>query len=686
MKRFVKRVVSSDVVRSSGVPAAILLVILLLAPASFARSKNRSAIHSDLAQLEEALKAGDLSTAQSVATAIYQQDTAVAAVQAPAPDIIIDPALATESAEHLREKAACQIAECFYKHAELEIAKQWAQTAAANGTLANQFVRRATVLLGDIAMAMDRDDEAVTNYTAIINLKNQFREQPAAYAHLLELLMLRKQDDLVEQWVRHGQNKFEGAGGLELDFLRETAKTLKRRNHPLWNELDQQIVDLTPEGKRGRLPALRELASNARKFGRYVEAETNYAAICAMPLKSAEETVNAHLMLAEVQAKQNKDITPTLQLLQSKAAAFTNSVDREYATYRLAKFYEEQGNLASAGATYQSLASSASTSTWAAASLHQLAALREKQGDLQTALQLYRQYPTRFAQNDRLAIQSLASALNVAQTLGDTNAAEQIASAITAKAATVQDYNVHLNLAFYYKKRGREQQGRAFLETGLKLAQQQASRTTDADARTLIHFRVLRRLVDFGDWQRLLDNYSQVSGHLQSSSIARRNERWNCEFFRAFALSASGRRSEATDLCRTVFDAIQSDGELSAQFAVTLGQLIWDKDTSAATRPVLEWAAENYPNSPWSNYGRVILGIQFYNEGQVEKALKAVEAVIAATPTDSKMEWIRCTYWQAVYLRGRALVSSGQQLLGQQVMAEALQNYQPMPIVALLRN
>jgi tetratricopeptide (TPR) repeat protein len=671
MKRFVKRVVSSDVVRSSGVPAAILLVILLLAPASFARSKNRSAIHSDLAQLEEALKAGDLSTAQSVATAIYQQDTAVAAVQAPAPDIIIDPALATESAEHLREKAACQIAECFYKHAELEIAKQWAQTAAANGTLANQFVRRATVLLGDIAMAMDRDDEAVTNYTAIINLKNQFREQPAAYAHLLELLMLRKQDDLVEQWVRHGQNKFEGAGGLELDFLRETAKTLKRRNHPLWNELDQQIVDLTPEGKRGRLPALRELASNARKFGRYVEAETNYAAICAMPLKSAEETVNAHLMLAEVQAKQNKDITPTLQLLQSKAAAFTNSVDREYATYRLAKFYEEQGNLASAGATYQSLASSASTSTWAAASLHQLAALKEKQGDLQTALQLYRQYPQRFPTNARTGLQALGRALNAAEMLGDRTSSEQIAATLTNRASAMQDYNVHLHLAFYFRKRGQIELATGFLNSGIALAVSTLQRTLGPLRRCEIHFYVLQRLSDFNRPQQVIDYFEAHSADFAPTDAAESEAALSCLYFKAMALYALGQRDEAIAEFGPLLRQVENNPKLEAVISGGFGLLLQVTDRQRAAS-LFEMVAERFPTHPWSNIGRLEVAKRQLKEGKFADALALADKVIASSTSKGKMEWERKVYWRAVYLRGSCLMQQGQSLDAEILLREAL--------------
>jgi len=119
------------------------------------------------------------------------------------------------------------------------------QTGKSGEWAYEEYVRRATVLLGNIASAMDRNDEAVTNFLSVIDLPNPNHEQPAAYAGLLEALMLQKQDDLVAQWVQQGQAQFAGAGDLELDFLKQAAVALKRRNHPLWRELDQQIVAMS---------------------------------------------------------------------------------------------------------------------------------------------------------------------------------------------------------------------------------------------------------------------------------------------------------------------------------------------------------------------------------------------------------------------------------------------------------
>jgi hypothetical protein len=55
--------------------------------------------------------------------------------------------------EFNRTRSACDIAACFYRHADLDDAKQWATTATTGGTLGEQYVRSATVLLGNIASA-----------------------------------------------------------------------------------------------------------------------------------------------------------------------------------------------------------------------------------------------------------------------------------------------------------------------------------------------------------------------------------------------------------------------------------------------------------------------------------------------------------------------------------------------------
>jgi hypothetical protein len=356
-----RRILSRKVFRRwhTAATVGILLLVLLLASPAFARSRNRSTGHvvpSQIQQLDAALKSNDVDSAQAIATAYYQQATNAPSLQSSDPTVIIDPVVAARAAELTRSRTAYDIAACFYKHAELGAAKQWATATVTGGTLGEEYVRRATVLLGNIATAMDRDDEAITDFQSVISLPSLYHEQPAAYAGLLEVLMLQKQDDLVAQWVQNGQTQFAGADNFELDFLKKASEALKRRNHPLWRQLDQQIVGLSTASAGNKLLALRQLASNARKFGRWAEAETNYAAICAIPLGSAQDAVDSFLFLADSQAKQGKDFTPTLQSLQARANQFSSPADREYATYRMGKFYEEQGNLDSAGSNYWLLA------------------------------------------------------------------------------------------------------------------------------------------------------------------------------------------------------------------------------------------------------------------------------------------------------------------------------------------
>jgi hypothetical protein len=613
------------------------IVVCLSSEAAFAK---KSSLERQLSRLDGLLTSNDLAAAETLATAIYQQSLNPPALQSPDPSVIIDPAMVAESVGFVREKAACQIAEVYYKHAELAPAKQWAQAAALNGTLTNQYVRRATVLLGDIAMAMDQDDAAVSNYVAVITLKNNYREQPEAYAHLFELLMLAKHDDLVEQWVRHGQAKFEGEGGLEMEFLRQAAKTLKRRNHPLWNELDSQIAEL--DGK-GKLQALRELASNARKFGRWAEAETNYAAICAMPPKSPEETVNTHLFLAECQAKQSKDFVRSLQELQTKAAAFTNATDREYAAYRVAKFSEEHGELNDASTFYTSLSDGSSTSIWAAAALHQLAALKERQGDLQGALQLYLQYPRRFPQRAQLVMQAYGAALSVAATLGDTNAANKISSTITSRATTIQDYNTHLNLAWHYGENGNSELAQRFLEDGLNKAAQTLALTYDPDARIVIHHRVLRRLSSFGRDQRVLAYWQQYQAELSSGSKATTFERAECGMTRVLALQATGSRTQATSLAESIFNASENDSTVAPMLAYYVCRLLEPSQSQTSNSDLAEWLDVNYPVAAWSNAVRLSRAKKAVAAGSYDQAKLLLRKIIASADDRSKAAWIRDT-------------------------------------------
>ena len=507
---------------------------------------------------------------------------------------------------------------------------------------------------------MDSDAEAVTNFLSVITLPGFYREQPAAYAGLFEALMLQKQDDQVTQWVQNGQAQFAGAGDLQLAFLRDAAKALKRRNNPLWNELDQQIVGLSSSTAGNQLQALRE-------------AETNYVAICAMPLRSAEETVNSYLFLAESQTKQGEDITTTMSGLAAQCAGFANPEDCEYGTYRVAKFYDEQGSNDLAAAGYGALVSSLSTSTWAAAALHQLGVLKEKQGDLQGALQLYLQYPQSFPQSDRLVMQSYASALNAADTLGDTNAAGVVLDAITNRIALIQDYNIHLNLAFhYYYKKSNPVLGRSFLEKGIMLAGQSLSATTDPSLRCLIHFRVLRRLCDFGQLQRVLEYFAANNNDFPPISQNPSDNAWFCVYFKALALYGVGQQSEAGNQLQSLLDQVVGNSKLEAAFAEMLGYLTMTGTNTQAGIQLLQTVANKYPSHPWINLGRLQLAAYRFNQGDQAGALALADEIISSTSADNKSTSIRQTHWSAVYIRGRCLQLQGDVHLGQALIQSAL--------------
>ncbi len=635
------------------------LTLSLCTASAFARSKSRTPLDQSLVPLEAALQANDLDAAQLAAVSAYQQATNTLALQSSDPTVIIDPVMVAETVEFNRTKAALEIAKCFYNHAQLDPAKQWAITGTTGGTLAEEYVRRATVLLGQIATAMDRDDEAMADYLSVINLSNQYREQPAAYAGLLELLMLRKQDDLVEQWVHHGQDKFEGAGSLELDFLKAAARTLKRRNHPLWNGLDQQIVDLTPDGAEGKLPALRELASNARKFGRWAEAETNYAAICALTLKSPEETVNNHLFLAQCQAKQRKNYAACIKNLESKIQNFATTEQQDYGHYRLAKFCQDQGRDSLAQTNYWIVTSGSSTSSWAAASLRQLGALKETKGDLQGALELYLQYPKRFPQNGRFVMLAYANALEAADALGDTNISARILNTIADLAAATPDYNVHLNMAYHYKTGGRDELARKFLASGFLLARQALQVTARPQDRYLIHFRVLRRMMDFDQWQQTLDYFHTYASDFSTTDDIPDDNTYQCYWYKALALVRTGNVPAALDAFQWLADQENGRPELQAVTATTIGMVNGWQFGKTNAMPIFEAVAQKYPTHPWANLGRLQLAIQKFKAGDFPAAKKLTDDITSTLPENAKMNWIHNLYWSAVYLRGRCLQAQG---------------------------
>ncbi len=666
--------------------ATVGVVAVLVASPAFARSKNRTPLDQNVAPLAAALQANDLDAAQLAATLIYQQATNTLALQSSDPTVIIDPVMVAQAVEFSRTKAAFEIAQCYYNHAELDSAKQWAITGITGGTLGEQYVRRATVLLGSIASAMDKNDEAIADFTSVIKLPVLYREQALAYAGLLEVLMLQKRDDLVEQWVQEGRTQFAGTD-LAVDFLQKASETLRRRNHPLWRDLGQQIVALSSSSAGSKLGALRQLASNARKFGRWAEAETNYAAISALPIGSAQDAVDTFLFLAEAQAKQSKDFAPTLQLLESKAKAFAQSANREYATYRLGKFYEEQGDLDHAAKNYQLLSSSSSTSTWAAASLHQLAGVKAKQGDLQIALKLYLQYPQRFPQNNlqnfpqnsRLNLQSYANALNVAMTMGDTNIADQIVAAITNNAAALlPDYNSQLHLAYYFWKRKNQPLARQFLDRGIGLAVHDLAFTPGSHERCRIHYNVLNKLSYFNEPQRTLDWFRTNSSDLPDTPSTTDVLGLQCYAYKAFALSALGKLPDAMALMQELLDQVNGNPELEIKFSEVLGGIYeWSSD-SASAATLFEAVALKYPSHEWANLGRLKLAIQKFNAGDFAGAIKLTEDITNYLPENSKRGFIRWMYWSAVYLRGCCPQAQG--VDGDSLKQTALKNFPDLQI------
>jgi TolA-binding protein len=638
----------------------MLFAVLFVVPPAFAHPKHRTRLDTSLVPLDMALQSNDVATAQALASSLYQQ---AANVLVPTdPTIIIDPAVVTtQSIVLARCKTAYAIAACFYRHADLPDAKQWATTAAAADTLCDAYARRATVLLGNIAYAMDQDDMATTNFLSVIVLPNLYLEQASAYAGLLNLLMSQKQDDQVAQWVQNGQAQFAGAGDLQLAFLQDAEMMLKRRNHPLWRDLDQQIVDLFPANAASRLQALRELASNARKFERWAEAETNYTALCAMALPTPRDTVDTWFLLAECQAQQGEGVTTTLTNLTAVCAAFADIEDCDYGTYRLGKFYEEQGSNDLASATYEALASGGSVSTWAGAALHELGALKEKQGDLQGALQLYLQYPQRFPQDEHFVIQSYANALNVADALGDTNSAKLVYGAIANNADAIQDYNVMLNLSRYFLLQGNQQLAQSFLKNGLALAQQTLSSTTDTGQRALIQFRMLRRMTDFGQYQQMLSYLATDPAEFPGPSADPNSDgnHLQCYAYQAIALRWTGKEPDAATLLGALLDRAQGNAQLEGKFGEDLAAL-YQATNSAAAFQLFAWVAQNFPSHQWANVGRLELAIQTFNGKDFAGAMKLTDDVTNGLPEKSRMPWIQRTYWGAVYLRGSCLQAQGQ--------------------------
>jgi tetratricopeptide (TPR) repeat protein len=312
-----------------------------------------------------------------------------------------------------------------------------------------------------------------------------------------------------------------------------------------------------------------------------------------------------------------------------------------------------------AATNYQVLCSSSATSTWAAASLHQLAGIKAKQGDLQTALQLYQQYPKRYPQNQRLVLQSYANALNVAMSLGNTNLADQIAVTITNSADSLGDYNAQLHLAFYFLRRGNRPMALQFLDRGFAQVPQALATAVDSRERYLVHFNLLKHVSYFNQPQRTLDWFSTHGDELPVTPSTTDILGLQCYAYKAFALSALGKSQEAMALMQELLDQVHGSPELEVKFNEDIGLIYeWSSDSVSAA-PFFEAIALKYPSHPWANFGRLKLAIQKFNAADFAGSIKLTEDITNYLPENSKRGWMRRLYWSAVYVRGCCLQAQG---------------------------
>jgi tetratricopeptide (TPR) repeat protein len=294
-----------------------------------------------------------------------------------------------------------------------------------------------------------------------------------------------------------------------------------------------------------------------------------------------------------------------------------------------------------------------------AAALHQLAVVKAKEGDLQTALKLHLQYPKRFPQNARLNLQSYAGALNVAMALGDTNMADQIAVAITNSAASLADYNAQLHVAFYFLRRGNLQMARRFLERGFALVPRALAVAPNTHERYMVHFNYLKHLVYFNLPQRTLDWLNANPADFPGTPATTDALGLGCYGYKALAFNALGKRQDAISLLETLLEQVQGDPDQEIRFGECLAQFYdWAHDNASATE-LFEAMALKYPTHPWASFGRLKVAIHKFRGGDATGAMKLTEDIIHSLPENSKRGWMRSVYWGAVYLRGCCLQAQG---------------------------
>jgi tetratricopeptide (TPR) repeat protein len=280
-------------------------------------------------------------------------------------------------------------------------------------------------------------------------------------------------------------------------------------------------------------------------------------------------------------------------------------------------------------------------------------------------------------------IESYSSALNVADALGDSNSANLVYAAITNNAAAIQDYNMLLNLGRYFKLQGNQQLATNFLESGLSLAQQTLASTTDPAQRALIHFRILRRMTDFNQWQRIFDYLRGDSAEFPGPAADMNSDsnHLQCYAYEAIAFRRSSNETNAAALFIALLDRAQGNADLEGKFGEDLAMLYeYQSSDNPAAFDLFTWVARKYPSHPWANVGRLELAVQAFNSRDFATARKLADDITNGLTQNSKMKWIQRTYWSAVYLRGACLQAEGQPSESQRLKQLALSEFPGLTI------
>jgi tetratricopeptide (TPR) repeat protein len=187
-----------------------------------------------------------------------------------------------------------------------------------------------------------------------------------------------------------------------------------------------------------------------------------------------------------------------------------------------------------------------------------------------------------------------------------------------------------------------------------------------------VHFQVLRRMADFGQFQRIINYVAANTNDFPAPAAGQDSFQLQCYCYKAIALASTGHREEVINQVRGLLDLVPGDHELEAKFSEILGMYYEGANDTASATQLFVWAAENYPTHPWSNIGRLELAIQKYNAKDYPAAQKLTDDITNTLPENSRMVWIQKMYWGAVYLRGACLAAQGNTQAGEALKQTAL--------------